>query len=129
MSGHRTSPSFDIIATTRRRWSLEQKRAIVAEIGDGGATLSEVARRHGLHASQLFRWRADLAATPAPAPDVPAATVQGFMPVMLLPPALPSPAKPSTIEIVIAGGRVVRVGTDVDTAVLVRIISALEAHR
>lgn len=129
MSGHRTTPSFDIVATTRRRWSLEQKRAIVAEIGDGGATLSQVARRHGLHASQLFRWRADLAATTAPEPGAPAPSAQGFMPVMLLPPSLPPPAKPSTIEIVIAGGRTVRVGSDVDTAVLVRIISALEAAR
>jgi transposase len=129
MSGHRTTPSFDIIATTRRRWSLEQKQAIVAEIGDGGATLSQVARRHGLHASQLFRWRADLAAAPAPEPDAPAPVAESFLPVMLLPPALPSPAKPSTIEIVIAGGRTVRVGSDVDTAALVRIIAALEAHR
>jgi transposase len=43
---------------------------------------------------------------------------------MLLPPALPSPVKPSTIEIIIAGGLTVRVGSDVDTAVLERIISA-----
>jgi hypothetical protein len=77
----------------------------------------------------LFRWRADLAAAPAPEPDAPAPAAQSFLPVMLLPPALPSPAKASTIEIVIAGGRTVRVGTDVDTAVLVRIIAALEAHR
>ena len=129
MSGHRSTPSFDIIATTRRRWSLEQKQAIVGEIGNGGAKLSEVARRHGLHASQLFRWRADLAAVSAPEPDVPAPAAQGFMPLMLLPPTLTPPAKPSTIEIVIVGGRTVRVGADVDTAVLVRIISALEAAR
>jgi transposase len=129
MSGHRTTPSFDIIATTRRRWSLEQKRAIVGEIGNAGATLSEVARRHGLHASQLFRWRADLAAPPVPESDMAAPTTQGFMPVTLLPPALPSPAKPSTIEIMIAAGRTVRVGADVDTAVLVHILSALETHR
>ena len=35
----------------------------------------------------------------------------------------------ATIEIVIEGGRTVRVGTDVDTAALVRIISALEGAR
>ena len=60
MSGGRTTPRFDVVATTRRRWSREQKRAIVAEIDVGGATLSEVARRHGIHASLLFRWRKDL---------------------------------------------------------------------
>jgi hypothetical protein len=33
MSGPRTTPShFDVVATTRRSWSREQKRAIVAEI-------------------------------------------------------------------------------------------------
>ena len=73
--------------------------------------------------------RRHLAAAPAREPDAPAPAAQSFLPVMLLPPALPSPAKASTIEIVIAGGRTVRVGTDVDTAVLVRIIAALEAHR
>jgi len=45
---------------------------------------------------------------------------------MLPPPEAPSPAKPSTIEIEIAGGRTVRAGADFDTAALVRIIAALE---
>ena len=60
MSGDRTTPRFEVIATTRRSWSREQKRAIIAEIDVGGATLSEVARRHGIHTSLLFRWRVTL---------------------------------------------------------------------
>ena len=60
MSGDRTTPRFDVVATTRRSWSQSQKRAIVAEIDVGGATLSEVARRHGMHSSLLFRWRKTL---------------------------------------------------------------------
>ena len=55
MSGDRTTPRYDVVATTRRSWSPEQKTAIVAEIDVGGATLSEVARRHGIHSSLLFR--------------------------------------------------------------------------
>jgi hypothetical protein len=51
------------------------------------------------------------------------------MPVRIQPPEAPAPAKPSTIEIVIGGGRTVRVGADVDTAALVRIIAALETGR
>jgi hypothetical protein len=48
MSGARTtSPQFDIVATARRRWSREQKRAIVEEIDAMGTPVSEVARRHG----------------------------------------------------------------------------------
>ena len=34
-----------------RSWSTEQKKATVAEIDVGGATLSEAARRHGVHAN------------------------------------------------------------------------------
>ena len=32
MSGGRTTPRFDVVATTRRSWSRAQKKAIVAEI-------------------------------------------------------------------------------------------------
>jgi transposase len=40
----------------RRRWSLEEKARIVAESLDPATTSSAVARRYGLHASQLFAW-------------------------------------------------------------------------
>jgi hypothetical protein len=46
----------------RRRWSLEKKVRIVAESLDLAATSSAVARRYGLHASQLFTWAAAAAA-------------------------------------------------------------------
>ncbi len=138
MSGDRTTPRFDVVASTRRSWSREQKLAIVAEVEVPGASLSQVARRHGVHASLLFRWRRDLRAkasaadngAPAsdllPIPRAARAPAQRFVPVMLPPPEAPSPAKPSTIEIEIAGGRTVRAGADFDTAALVRIIAALE---
>ena len=44
-------------------------------------------------------------------------------------PALPAPVRSGTIEVVLAGGRMLRVGADVDTAVLVRIVEALETDR
>jgi hypothetical protein len=44
-------------------------------------------------------------------------------------PALPAPARSGTIEVVLAGGRTLRVGADVDTAALVRVIEALETGR
>jgi transposase len=138
MSGDRTSPRFDVVASTRRSWSREQKLAIVAEVEVAGASLSQVARRHGVHASLLFRWRRDVrakaneAAHSGGAPQVPAAApvpAQRFVPVLLPAPEAPASAKPGPIEIVIEGGRTVRVGADVDTAALVRIIAALEAAR
>jgi transposase len=42
---------------TRRRWSTARKAAIVAELREPGATLSAVARRHGLSPGLLYRWR------------------------------------------------------------------------
>jgi transposase len=136
MSGDRVTPRFDVVASTRRSWNQEQKRAIVAEV-DAGASVSQVSRRHGLNPGLLFRWRRKLRANPGAAAmetdnGVPASTpppAQRFVPVMLPPPDAARPAKPSIIEIVIAGGRTIRVGADVDTAALVRIVAALEAGR
>jgi hypothetical protein len=48
---------------------------------------------------------------------------------MLPPPEAPLSAKRGPIEIVIGGGRIVRVGADVDTAALLRIVTALETGR
>ena len=41
----------------RRRWSIDQKLEILAEAARPGMTVSEVARRHDLHPSQVFKWR------------------------------------------------------------------------
>ena len=41
----------------RRHWSSDDKVRIVVESFEGGATVSEVARRHGLSPQQLFAWR------------------------------------------------------------------------
>jgi transposase len=59
----------------RRRWSEEQKRAIVAASFAPGAVVSEVARRAAISAGQIYRWRQELRAA-AP----------GFAPVLIAPP-------------------------------------------
>ena len=41
----------------RRRWSDEEKAAIVAESQVSGAQASEIALRYGLHRNQLYGWR------------------------------------------------------------------------
>jgi transposase-like protein len=46
----------------RRRWTEEDKARIAAESLDPATTASAVARRYGLHVSQLFTWRQQLAA-------------------------------------------------------------------
>jgi transposase-like protein len=52
----------------RRRWSDEDKARIVAESLDPATTSSAVARRYGLHASQLFTWRQQLQRSASAAP-------------------------------------------------------------
>lgn len=118
-----------MIASTRRRWRREQKLEILAEVDAPGGSVSEVARRHALHTSLLFRWRRELSRRRRSAPAAPA---QSFVPVRLPPPALPAPPAPARsgiIEIVLAGGRTIRVGSDVEVGALVRIVEALEARR
>ena len=44
-------------AESRRRWTAAEKLAIVRETHEPGASVSLVARRHGVNANQLFHWR------------------------------------------------------------------------
>jgi transposase len=41
----------------RRRWSVFEKKAIVEETYETGKSVSYVARKHGISASQVFLWR------------------------------------------------------------------------
>ena len=41
----------------RRRYSLDQKLAVLAEASQPGMSISYVARRHGISPSLLFGWR------------------------------------------------------------------------
>ena len=41
----------------RRRFSVEQKLAVLTEATAPGASMSEVARRHGLLPAQVYKWR------------------------------------------------------------------------
>jgi len=108
----------------RRSWALEQKRRIVEESLEEGASIAEVARRHDLNANQLFAWRRQFGAEPA-AP-------------MELAPILPITIAPDTtaeysdrgsngqMEIVLAGGDRIIVWADVEMAALSRVLKALE---
>ena len=63
----------------RRRWSEEQKRAIVAESFAPGAVVSEVARRADVSPGQIYRWRQELRAA-----------VAGFAPLLIAAPDNPT---------------------------------------
>ena len=101
----------------RRRWTDEEKAWIVAESLDPATTVSAVARRYGLHASQLFVWRQQLAA-PA-VREAPA-----FVPVVVAEDGT-APAEPvGRIEIAL-GPAVIRVGADVDATALRRVLEVV----
>jgi transposase len=101
----------------RRRWTDEEKAWIVAESLDPATTTSAVARRYGLHPSQLFVWRQRLAG-PA-ACDAPA-----FVPVVVAEDG-PAPAGAAGRMEIALGPVVVRVGADVDAAALRRVLEAV----
>jgi transposase len=42
---------------SRRSWSDEEKRRIVAEAALPGALVADIARRHGVNANLVFNWR------------------------------------------------------------------------
>src|SRR5438477_6674616 len=46
----------------RRRWSIEQKRKIVAAAFEPGAVVRDVARQADVTPSLIYRWRRDLRA-------------------------------------------------------------------
>ena len=73
------------VYVTRRSWTTAEKRQIVTEAFGGDDSVSAVARRHGLQTHQIYRWRDAFRAEAAePEPS-------GFMPVAVLPVALPAP--------------------------------------
>jgi transposase len=127
----------------RRRFSVEQKLAVLAEARAPGANMSEVARRHGVMPAQVYKWRrlAELGAIGMPgASELPSfVAVEITKDVASLPAAVPV-GKPATaddaprrrphkkaglIEIELAGGCRVRVDREVDAAALERVLEVL----
>ena len=110
----------------RRLWSEEEKRRIVAEATEPGASVSVVARRYDVNANMVFTWRRELGVGASDTADarttfVPA--VIGTAPVVAASPARSSLA--NRMEIALGGGIRVIVGADVDAAALARVIKVL----
>lgn len=115
----------------RRRFSIEEKLRLLDAAFAPGVNASEVARRHGLHVSLLFRWRREhrrgrLARALTPSPS--------FVPVQVTAEPAPHDATAARtgaagrIEIVLPGGLLVRVDRQVDTEALRRVLGVLEGR-
>ena len=105
----------------RRRWSLDEKARIEALGHDPPTTASAVARRYGLHASQLFVWRQQLQRS---AGSVAAISGPAFVPVLMAVDSTGSTEPGGQMEVAF-GPAVVRVGADVDAAALRRVLEVL----
>lgn len=114
-------------AKRRRRVRPEdEKRRIVAETYERGASVSAVARRHDLNANLLFSWRRVIGPIASASADEPTS----FMPAVISTEVeaastpVPPPAA-GAMEIVLADGDRVIVDRTVDGAALARVIEAL----
>jgi transposase len=121
----------------RRKWSAQEKAAIVAESLTGDAVVSEVARRHGLSPQQLFGWRSrlrDAVKGSAASSDATPAFVPALVEDEPLSPAAPALAAAvamsaagvdlAPIEIAL-GGVIVRVRGEADPRALTMVLKAL----
>ncbi len=128
-------------AEPRRSWTIEQKRAIVAESLGSDLTPTEVARKHAISSGQLYTWRQQLlgaqtALVRGGAPRFAQVELDVELPAAAEPspsdqprPEPSMPARPEgLIEVVLLGGVVVRVDAHVDERALRRVLAALEAR-
>ena len=95
-------------------------RKAVHDAARSGLSIREFCRQRKLHESQFYWWQRHLAAKPAPQPKKPAgaasfALVSGE-----------AGAPDAGIELVLAGGRRLRIAKGVDEATLRSVLTALE---
>ena len=119
----------------RRHRTDEERRRIVAESFEPGASVSVVARRHDVNTNLLFTWRRRYGTG-----DQASSASATFVPAVITSDALPraSASEPAVAssgvsiagrrEIELPGGCRLIAGNDVDSAVLGRVIRAL-LHR
>ncbi len=111
------------VGRRNRSWPESLKREIVAATQEPGASVAAVARRYEVNANQVFAWRKQFGAfgietmTPSLVPVV----LTGESPPLTAP-----ISSDDRIEIELASGYRVRVGSDVGASVLRRILDVLE---
>lgn len=59
MNNDSTNAKVEVVTTVqrRRRWSVAEKLEILAEAEQPGMSMSYVARKHGIAATQIFKWK------------------------------------------------------------------------
>ena len=114
---------LEVIETgARRRWTIEEKRRIVAESEAGRRQVSATARRYGLSPAHLFIWRR-LAREGRLGDEE---TVTFARAVIACEGGSPAATSRHLIEIVLRDGLRVMVEATLDAGALARIVGALE---
>jgi transposase len=107
----------------RRSWTRDEKRRIVDESLQEGASIAEVARRHELNANLLFTWRRQMGVESTERKDpmeiVPVTIARGLAAEGRCLDAA------GRMEIVLSEGDRITVWADVETAALARVLKAL----
>jgi transposase-like protein len=115
----------------RRRWTLDQKLAIVRESEAGGDPVAVVARRYGMNANHLFIWRQQARAGTLGrrAAAERAAESMRFIDLGVVGQAAAAAAAgaPATIEIVLPSGVIVRAPPGTTSEALRSALTAVKA--
>lgn len=121
-------------ADRRRNWSKPLKERIVSETLEPGVTVTEVARRHDIDRSLVYRWRRAFgvrraheapAFLPVEVADGPGTVGGSSPPLMASAPA----SDAGRIEIEFVDGCRVRVDNQVDGNALARVLNVLARQR
>jgi transposase len=110
---------------SRRRWPDEAKARIVAETLRPGATVDEVARRHGLNSNHLSSWRtlARKGKLVLPAPQ----DAMEFAAMVVAPPDGSTPSSETAGPQIVVGAVTVRLEPGVSAERIASIVRALSA--
>jgi transposase len=109
---------------SRRRWSEDFKRRVVAEAAAPGVSAAAIARRYDLNANLLFNWKRRYGVS------------DRFLPVEISEPGLPTPrasdepmessvSGASSIEITLANGHRMAVRGCLDSETMCRLVRSL----
>jgi transposase len=113
----------------RRRWSDEQKLRVLSEVGMGGASVADVARRHDITRQHIYQWRREMRrrceASSAPATFLPVQLAGGGNSGSEDTPPDPAPDVP-LVEISLRNGRSIRAAADLPAPQLTRLIRIVE---
>jgi transposase len=100
----------------RRRWSAEQKRAIVAESLAPGAVVTEIARRADICAGQIYRWRREIRVD------------SGFAPVLIASAGDGAGCPVPPIELEFAGKARLRIPASIPAGLAAAVVKALSGR-